>query len=225
MANITWDSIVESAAEQAAQTLIWFDEKAREVDGFTFLSAEGKAQKTRELAQKALKELSRIEAQVEAASKDFDAQVEGALADAPQVEPVVALLDEIRTQKAWQRIERRLNGITEPAALTRVISDHIRKAQEAKDAVALRTLLEELPDYLEARGVSMPHLAAELERAFYSLDPKKLDAYSKKEVFAQGYARVQAALRMARQAIEQGKPRSVSALPSWRLGGRVQIEW
>jgi hypothetical protein len=62
-----------------------------------------------------------------------------------------ALLDELQTQKAWARVERRLSG-SAPELLAREAGVIAREAQAAADETTLRAMYLELPSYMYSRG-------------------------------------------------------------------------
>ncbi len=218
MTTINLDNLPEALANLLVRTA----EQAERITGNVALSEVGKQQELDRLTMRATVEVGNLEQAFKQAVREAEAQIHAELGDKPQ-EPVVELLNELRVQRTWQRTKAEFDAAGDAAALVRKVSDLIDEVEQSRDAVLARALFEELPSYLRVKGAWTPNLQEAIERAYFSLDDRKAKAYKRMKELREGLPRLEAALRMTRDAIEKRKYREVTLLPAAK--GSVRIDW
>ncbi len=218
MTTINFDTLPEALANLLVRTA----EQAERITGNVALSDVGKEQKLAELTMRATVEVGNIEQAFRRTVSEIEAQIAEELGDKPR-EPVAELLNELRLQRVWTRIKAELDAMPDNSALVRKVSAFLDEATQSRDAVLARCMYEELPSYLRVKGAWTPNLQEAIERAYFGLDDKKARAYRRMAELREGLPRLEAALQMTRQAVENRKYRNITLLPAAK--GSVKIDW
>ncbi len=213
---------LDNLPEQLATLLVQTAEQAERITGNVALSDVGKEAKLGELTMRAVVELGNLEADFKKSVREVEAQIQAELGDKPQ-EPVAELLSELRLQRVWTRTKAELEALDDRAALTRKVADLIDEVEQSRDAVLARALFEELPSYLRVKAAWTPNIQARLETVYFGMDDKKAKAYKRMAELREGLPRLEAALQMVRQAVENHNYRNITLLPA--VKGSVQIDW
>ncbi len=216
-------AFLEGLPQRLAKLLTETDDKVAQINLDGRLSIDGKNQAVAALVQSAINTLDQWQSQAEAARKRVEDRCQAALKRTPgSVEEEI--LRELRLTRAWQRIERVLDGL-DNQAFVRYIPDLAKKAAADGDVAALEAMAAELPSYLESRKVFMPSLSAILSEAQAPfLQPEQRTALSVQRDLEAGWPRLQAAFQMTRKALEQRSFR-IAALPGWKPSESIRIEW
>jgi hypothetical protein len=208
-------SSLAAIPEQAANLLIAFEPRYREIELNPNLTREGKNAEQDKLIGKVIAEIDRLQAVAEAEAQKIQQKAEKILGNGTQPDPQVAILEELKAQRVWGRIRRKLDAFAEPSSLLRGLEDLIDKTARDGDRFTLQVLREELPDYLAARRVTAPQVLAWLDQAELPLlTPEQREARKAIAVLEENYPRVQAALDMVRRAAQK-KAFKIGGLPGW----------
>ncbi|MGB9799622.1 MAG: hypothetical protein ACPLUL_05960 [Thermanaerothrix sp.] len=216
-------STLSGIPEQVANLLFGVYPRYTEIELDSTLTREGKNQAQDKLISAVIAELDRLQVVAESEADRIQKQAEKILNGA-QPDPQTAVLNELKAQRAWGRIRRKLDVFGEASSLLRGIEDMIDQASRNADRFTLALLREELPDYLAARRVTAPQVFDWLDRAEIPLlTPEQREARKALAVLEENYPRVQAAISMARGAAEK-KSFKVAALPGWD-NATLHLNW
>ncbi|MDT8896774.1 hypothetical protein QYE77_00730 [Thermanaerothrix sp. 4228-RoL] len=207
-------STLQGIPEQVGNLLFGVYPTYTEIELNSALTREGKNQAHDQLIGKVIAELDRLQQVAESEAERIQKQAEKILNGA-QPDPQTAVLNELKAQRAWGRIRRKLDAFSEPSSLLRGIEDLIDQTARNGDRFTLALLREELPDYLAARRVNAPQVFDWLDQAEVPLlTPEQREARKALAVLEENYPRVQAAIDMGRRAAQM-KSFKVAALPGW----------
>jgi hypothetical protein len=223
MAQTFTPNELASIPEQAGNLLIGLAAKITQIEADALLSREGKNAKIDQLVSAAIAELDRLEqaaqSEVEAVQRKAHKILDGQPGDTQE-----QILTELKAQRLWARIRRKLDAYTEQASLLRGLEAEIEQAGREGDRLTLQVLREELPDYLAARRLTMPQVFDWLDQAEVPLlTPEQREARKALIELEQNLPRVLAALDTARRAMEK-RAFKVPALPGWG-GETVFLNW
>jgi hypothetical protein len=207
-------STLEAIPEQVGNLLFSVYPKYTEIELNSALTREGKNQAQDKLISAVIAELDRLQQVAEAEAEAIERKAHKIL-DGQPGDIQAQILAELKAERTWKRIRRKLDAFPEPSSLLRGIEDMIDQASRNADRFTLALLREELPDYLAARRVNAPQVFDWLDRAEIPLlTPEQREARKALAVLEENYPRVQAAISMARGAAEK-KAFKVAALPGW----------
>jgi hypothetical protein len=195
-----------------AQNLI-FKQKMMDVEVNGQLSKEGKLEQAKTIRDAALADLARQQQDAQKAVTELNASLNRA-SQTPDADATdKKLLTEMQIARIWQRVKPLLDAHKEGFRVQVKAQSLATEASQKTDGqITLRALQEELPAYLEARGMAgyteqiMHHFAA-CEVPF--LSPVQLAARQVAHVCDGGWGRILASIQMAERYYSQpgaGKP-------------------
>lgn len=207
-------STLEAIPEQVGNLLFSMRPKYVEIEANPALSREGKNAEQDKLVGKVIAELDRLETIAQSEAERIEKQARKIL-DGQPADPQAQILEELKAQRVWGRIRRKLDAYTEQSSLLRGIEAEIEQAGREGDRFTLKVLREELLDYLSARRTTAPQVIAWIDQAEAPLlTPEQREARKALMALEENLPRVLAAIGMARQAVAK-KAFKVPALPGW----------
>jgi hypothetical protein len=218
-------SVLQGIPEQVANLLFELSQKIVGVESDGSLSLAGKNAKIDQLVGAALAELDRLEQTAQSEGERIETRAKILLDGKPEPESVQEkILSELRAQRLWSRMRRKLDAHQDNAALLRAVEDIIDRAGREADRLTIQVLREELPDYLAARRLTAPQIFDWLNQAELPLmTPEQRQARQALMTLEANLPRVLAAIDTARQAIAK-KAFKVPSLPGWN-GQILHLNW
>lgn len=178
------------------------------------LTREGMAKALDALRQRAMRQVDALEASCRQARSQIEATI-ATISDEP-TEPQRRMLAIAEHEQMWRRLRDLLDRVEDTNLLLQVQAE-VEDAERAGDVLRLKVLRAELPTYLRSRGrVEAPALMAGLDEAILShASPVARRAEAIRREVTDGYARLAAALQMARRSITGESSLPPAALPGW----------
>ena len=221
------DKLEAVRAEALPRLLNDHAQKVNQIEADSNLSAPGKMQARTELAGTVLPKIDALQQDAQKTVESLEARIKTALAG-PPLSTQDALLREQQMMRAWQRIKGVLDGITSPVLMVNRIQGFANEAlAQIGDAgrPTIQALREELPAYLEARGINVWPQADSLitQAEAPSLTPVQRAAQQMAYVCESGWPRLLIAFNQARAAVQRGVGASNTALPGFIIPDRMQF--
>jgi hypothetical protein len=192
-----------------------------EADGTWRLTPAGMEEIVSGIRNRTLQQIDSLEQACQAARE----AIERTIADAEKradADPQTEVLNELREQRAWNRIRPILDRLENNALVGR-IGELARNAAEAGDDATLRALEAEVQAFLEAKGVASyiaPVVATIRDARLPHLPPAARKAVQVRQELEAGWPRLMAAFMQARQEAT-GRGGKVLAMPGWNPSERV----
>lgn len=216
-------STLEAIPEKAGNLLLSVYPKYTEIEANSALSREGKNVEQDKLIGNLIAELDRLEAVAQSEAERIEKQARKILAGQP-ADTQTQILEELKAQRVWERIRRKLDAHADPSSLLRGIEAEIDQAGREGDRFTLKVLREELPAYLAAHRMTSPQVTAWIDQAEVPLlTPGEREARKALMTLEENYPRVLAALSEVRHAAAK-KAFKVAALPGWN-GKALRLNW
>jgi len=189
----------------------------------TSLSLAGKNERYDQSARRFMAQVDQMEQAAQAYKADLERWIASKLRQ-PQGDPNVELLYEIRTDKAWRRIERILDGTGDRAALIRTVFDLTDDAIKRDDQVTLAAIDQELPAYFQARSMVMPPDLAERIRQAKAVhaSPQERQALALQEELEAGFPRLMVCFGQVKRALQERA--TVGILPGWSADEQITLD-
>lgn len=193
---------LKQVPQRAGQSFFDYWQERKRIAGNADLNDEASRRMLGEAKEKAVAELEATEASTRELSQTVTDALDAATAG-PALTTEDALLEEIRRQRAWERVRPLIEGQDVYQAVEEVATD----AASRNDLATIRALREELPSFLKATGsqaleeVSLKMLSR-IELPL--LGPAERRAHEYREEFRLGSAYLQTTFGLVRSAIDQG---------------------
>jgi len=216
-------STLAAIPEQVGNLLLSVYPRYNEIELDGTLTREGKNQRQDQLVARVIAELDRLQAVAESEAERIRKQAEKVLNGA-QPDPQTQILAELKAQRVWGRIRRKLDIFPEASSLLRGVEAEIEKAGQDGDRFTLQVLREELPHYLASKRLTAPQVTQWLDQAEVPLlTPEQREARKALQVLEENYPRVQASVDLARHHASKRAFR-VAGLPGWG-DTTIRLNW
>lgn len=177
-----------------------------------------------EIRNRGLRAADALFAEAQSVKDQIETLIAGATAEGPE-DPAAATLEELREQRAWARIVRRLDAATDPGFFARVCEDIMRELVDADDSAGLAALGSELSSYAKARGYGIPGVVQErmAETEASTMTPVGRTALRYQQVLTAGWPRLLGAFDLARRDLSGQPGAGIAILPGFMP--RTQINF
>lgn len=216
-------STLQAIPEQVGNLLFSVYPKYTEIEADTSLSYEGKNKAIDQLISKVIAELDRLQQVAQSEAEAIEKKARQIL-DGQPGDVQAQILAELKAERTWKRIHRKLDAFTEAFSLLRAVEAEIEKAGQDGDRFTLQVLREELPAYLAGKHTNAPQVHTWLDQAEVGLlTPEQREARQALAALEENYPRVQSSIDMARQAVSK-KAFRIAVLPGWG-DATLRLNW
>ena len=192
-----------------------------QVEQAGLLTPEGLRQALDGLQQDALRQIDALEQACQQARTQIEATL-ASITNRP-TDPARQLVDLFQHEQSWRRLKDTLDKVPDVDLLLRVQAE-VDDAEAEGDTLRLRVLNDELPTYLQSRGRPMPSAFTEkLDEAILShATPVERRAEAIRRELGEGWARLTAAIQMARKSVTGQSSLPPGILPGWQTGSAIR---